>query len=77
LKNKNKDEKIEFLKKTNIQKSISWCEKFRVPYFKFSEKPNIFLPLQQNIDIHEENINENNIYEENTIINENIIMDNK
>jgi hypothetical protein len=66
LKNKNKDEKIEFLKKSNIQKSISWCEKYRVPYVKFSEKPNIFLPLQQNADIHEDNIlDENNIDENN------------
>jgi hypothetical protein len=64
LKNKNKDEKIEFLKKSNIQKSISWCEKYRIPYLKFSEKPNIFLPLQQNADIHEDNIlDENNIDE--------------
>jgi hypothetical protein len=68
LKNKNKDEKIEFLKKSNIQKSISWCEKYRVPYVKFSEKPNIFLPLQQNIneDIMDENI---------IIDDENIIID--
>jgi hypothetical protein len=47
LKNKNRDDKLEFLKKTNIQKSISWCEKYKVPHNKFSDKPNIFLPLQQ------------------------------
>jgi hypothetical protein len=64
LKNKNKDEKIEFLKKSNIQKSISWCEKYRVPYLKFSEKPNIFLPLQQNADIHEDNILDESIIDE-------------
>ena len=46
LKNKNKDEKIETIKKTNIQKSITWCEKFKIPYNKFSEKVNIFLPLK-------------------------------
>lgn len=74
LKNKNKDEKIEFLKKSNIQKSISWCEKYRVPYLKFSEKPNIFLPLQQNTDIQENNIlEENNILDENNIIDESMI----
>ena len=71
LKNKNKDDKIDFFKKSNIQKSISWCEKYRVPYVKFSEKPNIFLPLQQNTDIHENNIYENNI-DENINLNENI-----
>jgi hypothetical protein len=72
LKNKNKDEKIEFLKKSNIQKSISWCEKYRVPYFKFSEKPNIFLPLQQNADIHEDIILDESIIDE-SIIDESII----
>lgn len=44
-KNKNKDEKIETVKKMNIQKSISWCEKYKIPYNKFTEKINIFLPI--------------------------------
>jgi hypothetical protein len=44
-KNKNKDDKIESLKKMNIHKSINWCEKMNIPYNKFSEKPNIFLPI--------------------------------
>jgi|LakMenEpi03Aug12_release.lakeMendotaPanAssembly.Ray.scaffolds.fasta_scaffold54539_1 hypothetical protein len=46
IKNKNKDEKIETIKKSNIQKSITWCEKFKIPHNKFSEKVNIFLPLK-------------------------------
>jgi len=46
-KNKNKEEKIECLKKTNIQKSISWCEKHKIPCNKFSEKINIFLPISE------------------------------
>ena len=46
LKNKNKEEKIETIKKTNIQKSIMWCEKFKIPHNKFSEKTNMFLPLK-------------------------------
>ena len=33
----------------NVQKSINWCEKMKIPYNKiynkFSEKPNIFLPI--------------------------------
>ena len=45
LKNKNKDDKIETLKKTNIQKSVSWCEKYKIPCNKFAEKINIFLPV--------------------------------
>jgi hypothetical protein len=53
LKNKNKDDKIESLKKTNIQKSVAWCEKYKIPCNKFSEKTNIFLPINKefkNID---------------------------
>jgi hypothetical protein len=45
LKNKNREEKIETLKKTNIVKSVSWCEKYKIPCNKFTEKVNIFLPL--------------------------------
>ena len=48
-------EKIENIKKSNIQKAISWCDKFKVPYNNFTEKTNIFLStknkdLQINID---------------------------
>jgi hypothetical protein len=45
LKNKNKEDKIESIKKSNIQKSISWCEKYKIPFNKFPEKTNIFLPI--------------------------------
>jgi len=44
-KNKNKDDKIESVKKNNIQKSVSWCEKHKIPCNKFNEKINIFLPI--------------------------------
>ena len=54
LKNKNKDDKIETIKKTNIQKSVAWCEKFKIPCNKFSEKINIFLPINK-----EQNVIEN------------------
>ena len=47
LKNKNKEDKIESIKKTNIQKSVSWCEKYKIPCNKFSEKINIFLPINK------------------------------
>ena len=60
LKNKNKEEKIESIKKSNIQKSIVWCEKFKIPHNKFSEKVNIFLPLKKekcDIDIVDDVIN--------------------
>uniref|UniRef100_A0A6C0AZV7 Uncharacterized protein n=1 Tax=viral metagenome TaxID=1070528 RepID=A0A6C0AZV7_9ZZZZ len=45
IKNKNRDDKIEVLKKNNIQKCIQWCEKYKIPYNKFVEKLNIFLPI--------------------------------
>jgi hypothetical protein len=47
LKNKNKEEKIETVKKTNIHKSVSWCEKHKIPCNKFTEKTNIFLPINK------------------------------
>jgi len=45
FKNKNKNDKIENIKKSNIQKSVSWCEKYKIPCNKFTEKINIFLPI--------------------------------
>jgi len=45
LKNKNRDDRIEVLKKANIQKSVNLCEKYKIPYNKFTEKINIFLPI--------------------------------
>jgi hypothetical protein len=45
LKNKNVEEKIQIMKKTCIQKCISWCEKHKIPFNKLSEKNNIFLPF--------------------------------
>lgn len=72
LKNKNKDDKIESIKKLNIQKSVTWCEKFKIPCNKFSEKTNIFLPLNN----EEKNIVEKVIIEEEEIIiEENINFD--
>jgi hypothetical protein len=42
IKHKNKEEKIDSIKKINIQKSINWCEKNDIPHNKFIEKLNIF-----------------------------------
>ena len=66
LNNKNKDEKIENIKKNNIQKSVAWCEKYKIPYNKFIEKTNIFLPINKELNILEtENIEMENIEMEN------------
>ena len=45
VKNKNKLEKIETTRKHNIQKCINWCDKYKLPYNKFADKINIFLPI--------------------------------
>ena len=58
LKNKNRDEKIESIKKINIQKSVLWCEKFKIPCNKFSERTNIFLPLNNKKEEFEEELEE-------------------
>lgn len=43
MKNKNRDLKLDSIKKMNIQKCIQWCEKFNIPCNKFVERSNIFL----------------------------------
>ena len=50
-KNKNRDEKIENLKRQHIQKCIQWCEKNQLPHNKFIDKMNIFLtPKKKEIE---------------------------
>lgn len=51
LKTKNREEKMEILKKNNMQKSIIWCEKFKIPYNKFTEKTNMFLSIPKDINM--------------------------
>jgi hypothetical protein len=46
LKNKNYKEKMENIKKINLQKCISWCEKNNISFNNF-EKKNIFLPVMK------------------------------
>lgn len=57
VKNKMKEDKIEHRKKTNIQKCIQWCEKYKIPYNRFIEKVNIFLNAQQD-DNFEDNMSD-------------------
>jgi len=68
LKNKNKEDKVENLKKINLQKCIHWCEKYKIPYNKFSEKTNIFLSFLKSED-EVEHANNNEF--ENDILNNN------
>ena len=46
LNNNNRHDRIEFIRKANIQKSVIWCDKFKIPCNKFSDKTNMFLPLE-------------------------------
>lgn len=55
IKNKNREDKIESLKKHNIQKCIQWCEKYKIPYNKFAEKVNIFLSASSADDLAAKN----------------------
>ena len=58
FKNKNRDEKMENLKRSHIQKCIQWCEKNQLPHNKFTDKVNIFLtPRKKNVE--DENVVEN------------------
>lgn len=50
FKNKNKDDKIETLKRNHIQKCIQWCEKNQLPHNKFIERVNIFLNAKKKDD---------------------------
>jgi len=43
FKNKNRDDKLESIKRNHIQKCIQWCEKNQLPHNKFIDKVNIFL----------------------------------
>jgi hypothetical protein len=55
FKNKNREEKIEILKRNHIQKCIHWCEKNQLPHNKFIDKVNIFLtPKKKEIEVEVE-----------------------
>jgi len=46
IKNKNKEDKVEMIKRSHIQKCIHWCEKYKIPHNKFTDKTNIFLNIK-------------------------------
>jgi hypothetical protein len=63
FKNKNCEDKLELIKKINIQKSIAWCEKYKIPCNKFSDKTNIFLPIKEpntEVQTNDESLHLNN-----------------
>jgi hypothetical protein len=71
----NKFEKIENMKRTNINKCIQWCEKYKIPYNncieltnifyskkKIDDKQEYFSDIESDIEINSDTEN----YEENT-----------
>lgn len=52
FKNKIREEKMENLKRTHIQKCIHWCEKNQLPHNKFIDKINIFLSTSTTFDLN-------------------------
>jgi len=72
LRNKNKEDKIDLMKKSNIQKSVNWCEKYKIPCNKFTEKTNIFLPIIKEVNSANNINNLNNTSGSNTIKQDNI-----
>jgi hypothetical protein len=49
METKIKMEKIEKLVKTNIQKSMDWCNKYGIPHYILNTNTNIFLSNGSNI----------------------------
>ncbi len=43
LSSKNKNNRLVSMTRTNINKCIQWCDKYKIPYNKFTDKVNIFL----------------------------------
>ena len=39
----NKQDTIEYIKKSNIQKCIQWCNKYKIPHHKTIQQTNVFL----------------------------------
>lgn len=68
IKNKNRDDKIETIKKNNIIKCVQWCEKYKIPYNKCIDKINIFLPnanyIAETIEDIDNNIHNQTDYED-------------
>ena len=77
LKNKNRNDKIDILKRNHIQKCIQWCEKNQLPHNKFIDKINIFLNVKkkENACFKEDIIEVEEIIEEETIEDKEIIVE--
>tara|TARA_Y100000389_G_scaffold74268_1_gene70897 strand:- start:1436 stop:2632 length:1197 start_codon:yes stop_codon:yes gene_type:complete len=50
----NKNDRIELLKKNNIQKCIIWCQKYKIPFYKNVQANNIFLNKNMDTELNSE-----------------------
>jgi hypothetical protein len=50
LSSKNKNNRLISMTRTNINKCIQWCDKYKIPYNKFTDKVNIFLSTDDRAD---------------------------
>jgi len=64
--NKHVNDKIENMKKNNIQKAIHWCEKYNIPFNKIYTNNNIFLTNNNTFTENNQN-NQNNQNNEESI----------
>ena len=46
---KNKNDRLEQLKKSHVQKSVQWCERNNIPHCKNSNPVNIFMNTATNV----------------------------
>jgi hypothetical protein len=66
FKSTNREEKIDLLKRSHIQKSIQWCEKNNISHNKFIDTINIFFKIKKDIDNDSYNDNYNEEYNDNS-----------
>lgn len=50
----NKNERLELFKKNNIQKCISWCQKYKIPFYKNTQFNNIFINKNADTELNSE-----------------------
>ena len=70
ISSRNNHDKIDLLKKINVQKCISWCEKYDIPCIKLLSSSNIFVSGiydDNSVNIHSSNSN-NNSFKRNTFL---------
>ena len=70
ISSRNNHDKIDLLKKINVQKCISWCEKYDIPCIKLLSSSNIFVSGiydDNSVSIHSSSSN-NNSFKRNTFL---------